>query len=436
LASPATLISNNRIYGALNINTLSNAINTASNGDAQARNAIRESVRGLITIVENAQLDSALQNNGTSVSPPATSATQPAPAVSQYTPAAASLPPAASAPSQATTGGLVFPPPWAPISEKQAFYSSPEYHAYRFAESYATAPRTGGDTNFDNYSANAVNSFISNNNIQGFVSFSQMTQASRMNDLRKVQQQAAALGYHMTLDDILTMANGGSVSFTRSASNPETRVSTSLQAPDGSAVLTVTANRATINAPSAALLGTLGASAAALIVAPSQDYQTFSALDWGDPIKLRDRDGDVILDANGNFIYRPSNVDVAYMYELGLANKDASFFAFNTTLNRYFNQGGSYDFQRQGGSFHEGDRILDSGFLFHPEFVSFSTIAIGAFAAGAGLSEQYILNVQNGFAARNSNFGSNVIMDSTYTYLPRINVANTRLGYALATGAR
>jgi hypothetical protein len=301
LPSPATLISNNRIYGALNPAGLASTINIASNGNALARIAMRESVRNLITVVENAQLDSALQNLSAGASPPpASPAPVPAPSPAAITPSAqpasAAIPytaPRNTAATNAATGitlpnigTLTFPPEWAPIAEKKAFYSSPKYYAFRSLQVQSTAPTAGGDSTFDNYTLNAINSYSSNYNILGFMSSSQMNQATRMNDLRKVQQQAAALGYHMTLDDILTMANGRSVSFTRSASNPETRVSTSLQAPDGSAVLTVTANRAVTNGPSAALLGALGSigSIGALQVVPDLTVLI--------PAELKDSDND------------------------------------------------------------------------------------------------------------------------------------------------
>ena len=78
--------------------------------------------------------------------------------------------------------------------------------------------------------------------------------------------------------------------------------------------------------------------------------------------------------------------------------------------------------------------VIPSGYLFNPEYLSFSTAAIGVFAKGAGISMNEILSIQNTFAGLRSSFDPGTPMDPVYRNLPALNVANTRLGFILARG--
>ncbi len=80
-----------------------------------------------------------------------------------------------------------------------------------------------------------------------------------------------------------------------------------------------------------------------------------------------------------------------------------------------FRQGGSWDAQRHGGR-------------FVGEWVDYATVAIGLYAAAAGMPLDWILRIQDEYAKRYSNFG-NVPMDAVWTHLPERNVRNTRMGY-------
>lgn len=157
-------------------------------------------------------------------------------------------------------------------------------------------------------------------------------------------------------------------------------------------------------------------------------YTTFNDLDWGDPVHAVDPDGEPLRDINGNIILKPSNISLQEIFDLGRSYRGQSLFSIGTMLTMLFSQGGRYDFQRQGGSRHPSDRILPSGFLFHREYVSFSTVAIGIFAQGAGMSFGRILSIQNNFAWFRSTFSEGTSMHPTYTSLPRSNVHNTRVG--------
>jgi hypothetical protein len=141
------------------------------------------------------------------------------------------------------------------------------------------------------------------------------------------------------------------------------------------------------------------------------------------------------MDDDGNIIYRPQNITPQEIYNLGLAYRNASWAETAPMLQILFKQGGRYDFQRQGGEIHEGyDRITRDNMLFHAEYKSFSTVAIGLFAAGAGISRSEILSIQNNYAWMRSSFPPGTRMHDVYTSLPALNVANTIIGYSLARG--
>jgi hypothetical protein len=76
--------------------------------------------------------------------------------------------------------------------------------------------------------------------------------------------------------------------------------------------------------------------------------------------------------------------------------------------------------------------------VFGKAFIDYATIAIGLYAAAAGISENVILTAQNTAAALIHNptlggtpYPKNVPMDPTYTNLPARNVFNTNTGYSL-----
>lgn len=83
-----------------------------------------------------------------------------------------------------------------------------------------------------------------------------------------------------------------------------------------------------------------------------------------------------------------------------------------------FKQGGEWDAQRVGGR-------------YHAEYVDYATIAIGLYAASAGISRDQVLSLQDLYAMANSRFDPKAEMDKTYVHLPYRNVANTDLGYQL-----
>ena len=90
---------------------------------------------------------------------------------------------------------------------------------------------------------------------------------------------------------------------------------------------------------------------------------------------------------------------------------------YKTATLANFLRGGPWDAQRIGGS-------------YHPDFVDYSTVAIGLYAAANGISRTNVLTMQD-MVARSSQYPRATEMDSVYTHLPTRNVFNTDLGYSL-----
>jgi len=78
----------------------------------------------------------------------------------------------------------------------------------------------------------------------------------------------------------------------------------------------------------------------------------------------------------------------------------------------------SWDAQRIGGK-------------YHAEFVDYATVAIGLYAAAAGISRDQILTMQDLAAAAGSHFDENADRDKDYPHLRKENVQNTDRGYEL-----
>jgi len=64
------------------------------------------------------------------------------------------------------------------------------------------------------------------------------------------------------------------------------------------------------------------------------------------------------------------------------------------------------------------------------KYRDYATVAIGLYAAAAGISEREILIIQNMYAWTNGRFGDEA-RDKTYTHLLQRNVENTHLGYTM-----
>ena len=163
------------------------------------------------------------------------------------------------------------------------------------------------------------------------------------------------------------------------------------------------------------------------------------------PVPVVDDQGNPVLIPKGPYegqqMLRPAGLDPHLFVKQGTADKsryeallhtanpygggDASlaFLSRNLMQLHKLRQGGEWDAQRVGGK-------------YHPEYVDYATVAIGLYAASAGISRDIILRIQDAYAARYSRFEPRTKMDNTYTHLPERNVANTDLGFQLYESGR
>ncbi len=162
------------------------------------------------------------------------------------------------------------------------------------------------------------------------------------------------------------------------------------------------------------------------------------------PVPVLDDRGNPVLIPKGPYkgqqMLRPAGLDPHFFVKQGTADK-SRYDALSHIANPYggdaglamllrefeqlykFRQGGEWDAQRAGRKNYS-------------EYVDYATVAIGLYAASAGISRDNILRLQDAYASRHSSFRrstekSGPDMDETYTHLPRRNVANTDLGFQL-----
>jgi RHS repeat-associated protein len=146
-------------------------------------------------------------------------------------------------------------------------------------------------------------------------------------------------------------------------------------------------------------------------------------------VPFQDDQGNEVSDWRGQKMMMPDDADPNFFVQQGLANAaldaqvSGSSFAVDALSN--FRQGGAWDLQRVGPNLN-----------FNHQFIDFSTVAIGLYAAAAGISLNSILFIQNTYAAAFSNYPSNTRFDPVWTSLPARNVYNTRLGYELYNSGR
>lgn len=134
----------------------------------------------------------------------------------------------------------------------------------------------------------------------------------------------------------------------------------------------------------------------------------------------RDEDGNVLQGGSGKVLAFPSHLPPQFFVERGHRLRHYPAEALLTLLAldlAKFGQWREWDAQRHDGQFVD-------------KWVDYATVAIGLYAAAAGMPEAWILNVQNEYAKRFSDFG-NAERDPVYRHLRRENVWNTRLGYEL-----
>jgi hypothetical protein len=145
------------------------------------------------------------------------------------------------------------------------------------------------------------------------------------------------------------------------------------------------------------------------------------------PVPVVDDSGVPIQGARGPML-RPASLPPQLFVNAGIHDKkiieslinsgeDVAAAAYQLGRLLQFRQGGPWDAQRLGNTFHD-------------QFVDYSTVAIGLYAAAAGIPENKILSIENAYAGSKSEFGSDAVHDKKYPNLAERNVKNTYIGYA------
>ncbi len=146
------------------------------------------------------------------------------------------------------------------------------------------------------------------------------------------------------------------------------------------------------------------------------------------PIPFVDDMGNTYLDGKNQKMMRPAGMDPHFFVAQGLrlrGEKDLGL-RLGSVIARWgleayqiyeFRRGGPWDAQRVGRKNHK-------------DFVDYATVAIGLYAAAAGIPKDDILWVEN-YVAKTSRFDTKEQFDKTFIHLPTRNVHNTDTGYRL-----
>jgi len=142
-----------------------------------------------------------------------------------------------------------------------------------------------------------------------------------------------------------------------------------------------------------------------------EGYFDLASIFNSEPVPMLDDQGQPVIGASGRPVMIPRLSDPHFFVDMGLASN--SLTQLSDLLK--FRIGHDWDLQRNP-NFNES---LRDG----------ATIAIGLYAAAAGIPEGELLTMQNTYAGLYSSFKET--MDETYKNLAKRNVENTHIGYKL-----
>jgi hypothetical protein len=164
--------------------------------------------------------------------------------------------------------------------------------------------------------------------------------------------------------------------------------------------------------------------------APSTTYQGAS-YPRRNRVDLYDNNGDPVMGINAQGqpeqIKVPEGVDLRMFARMGEEdNKLPGHIRGETIRKRLenFKHGGMWDLQRP-----RLQKDSNGKHIVYDEFIDVASVAIGVYAAAAGLTRAEILVLQSGYAVFNSDFGG--AKRHWFWALPERNVFNTDLGYDL-----
>lgn len=149
------------------------------------------------------------------------------------------------------------------------------------------------------------------------------------------------------------------------------------------------------------------------------------------PVLLRDGQERPVIGGNGRPVLRPAGLDPQFFVQQGIQDKKViedllrdgsegvgpALLGYLTGRLPKFSRWASWDAQRVGS-------------VYHDEYRDYATIAIGLYAAAAGIPKAVTLEVEN-IIAVTSRFRKDEEFDNEYTHLPSRNRRNTDIGYKL-----
>lgn len=171
--------------------------------------------------------------------------------------------------------------------------------------------------------------------------------------------------------------------------------------------------------------------------APTVNYMSKETRTSHIAVPFLDDDGKQVLKHDGTPMMRPSDVDPHFFIEAGRVaiqmDLETSLLGVGPPVQGItgwanlvkFGANGPWDTQRVGS-----DRTPTA------PFIEFSNLAIGIYAAAAGLPEDFLLEIANQYARVRSNFSKTEPMDEAYHFLRKVNVYDIQAGYELVRSRR
>lgn len=139
------------------------------------------------------------------------------------------------------------------------------------------------------------------------------------------------------------------------------------------------------------------------------------------PVPVTDDGAGPVLDIHGNQMVRPTDVNPNFFVDAGLAAAAADLDGTGVYAGlAAFIHGGPLDVQRVGPRA-----------VYVDAFKDFANVAIGLYAAAAGIPQDATLFFANKYAALKSGFSAKQKMDPTYPNMTDYGVYDIKLGYQL-----
>jgi hypothetical protein len=137
---------------------------------------------------------------------------------------------------------------------------------------------------------------------------------------------------------------------------------------------------------------------------------------------MMDDAGTPLVGSVGTPALVPAGFSAQWFVQQGEAVRSSTLLEQYANL-RKFKQGGEWDMQRTQG-------------FFDKRFIDGATVAIGLYAASAGIPYESLMTIQSRYADWKARWPAGTLFDPVWTSLPARNVLNTLIGYELYRSGR